>query len=319
MVGRISIRRLRVSRPHARPGTTVGMSSEEPFRRNLAWSAGAHVLILAAVGIGLGAGGGGSLPLAASATFIELGMSGPNPRPNLGGSPPAPAPESTTRELSEPPPPATEPEPEPAADPPPIEAPAESGVARPTHEVRDRMPIPEARARRRPLPDPKPDSGLRGQDAAWADSAALRTSRPIDRSARPRRRDTAARSSTGPAGIGLGGAPGGSLFDQDFEYAYYQRQMIARIQAKWQQIPVEGQAKVVIAFTIHRDGSISSTEVENSSGHPPLDHAARRAVILAEPFPQLPDSYPRDRVGVHLLFTYGDTRAGPSGSGGSTQ
>lgn len=246
-----------------------------------------------------------------SAAFIELGMSGPNPSPSLGGGPPPPP--------TPPPEPEPEVEPEPPApappepDPPPAPEPADSrpGVARPTTEDRDRMPVPEARERRRP-PREQPDSGLRGKDAAWARSARLAASRPLDTKSRPSRRPapTAAESSSGAGGIGLGGAPGGARFDQDFEYAYYQRQMIARIATNWQQIPVRGKATVVIRFTVHRDGSISAAEVETSSGQSLLDRSALRAVVLAEPLPRLPESYPRDRVGVHLLFTYGSDSAG---------
>ena len=249
-----------------------------------------------------------------SAAFIELGMSGPNPSPSLGGGPPpppAPPPEPEPEAEPEPPAPAPpEPEPEPAPEPPD----SRPGVARPTAEDRDRMPVPEARERRRP-PREQPDSGLRGKDAAWARSARLAASRPLDTKSRPSRRPApaAAGSSTGAGGIGLGGAPGGARFDQDFEYAYYQRQMIARIATNWQQIPVRGKATVVIRFTVHRDGSISAAEVETSSGQSLLDRSALRAVVLAEPLPRLPESYPRDRVGVHLLFTYGSTSAGGDG------
>jgi TonB family protein len=86
--------------------------------------------------------------------------------------------------------------------------------------------------------------------------------------------------------------------------------MIARVQANWQQIPVRGRATVVIRFTIFRDGAISDAEVETSSGQSLLDRAALRAVVLAEPLPRLPDSYPRDQVGVHLLFTYSQDAGG---------
>lgn len=252
-----------------------------------------------------------------SAAFIELGMSGPNPSPSLGGAtppPPAPPPEPEPEIEPEPPAPAP-PEPEPAPAPP---EPADSrpGVARPTTEDRDRMPVPDARERRRP-PREQPDSGLRGKDAAWARSARLAASRPLDTKSRPSRRpaQAAVESSNGAGGIGLGGAPGGARFDQDFEYAYYQRQMIARIATNWQQIPVRGKATVVIRFTVHRDGSISAAEVETSSGQSLLDRSALRAVVLAEPLPRLPESYPRDRVGVHLLFTYGSETAGGDGDG----
>lgn len=285
---------------------------EDRFRRNLYRSAALHVVVLggAALAVSLGDSPAGTPP---SAAFIELGMSGPNPTPNLGGGPPpAPAPEPEP----EPPPAPPEPAPPDPAPPPEPEPEPESrpGVARPTTESRERMPVPEARPRRRE-PREQPDSGLRGRDAAWARSAALRSSRPIDTKSRPTRRRPAANpapATAGNGGIGLGGAPGGARFDQDFEYAYYQRQMIARISTNWQQIPVRGKATVVIRFTVHRDGAISGAEVETSSGQELLDRAALRAVALAAPLPRLPEGYPRDRVGVHLLFTYGrDTDPDP--------
>ena len=184
------------------------------------------------------------------------------------------------------------------------------------------MPEPDARERRRERPQ-RPDSGLRGRDAAWADSARLESRRPIDTTSRPTRPAAAPApqaANRGAGGIGLGGVAGGG-FDQDFEYAYYQRQMIARIQANWQQIPVRGEAKVVIRFTILAQGEVLDAEVETSSGQSLLDRAALRAVQLAAPLPPLPESYPRDRVGVHLLFTYsGQATGGPDdaeGVGGS--
>lgn len=257
----------------------------------------------AALGLGLDSGRDLAPP---SAAFVELGMSGPNPTPSLGSAPaPPPLPEPVAEPAPEPPvpePPAPEPEPvpEPAASRP--------DVVRPTVENRDRMPVPDARARRRAARPERPESGLRGRDAAWADSARLETRRPVDTTSRPTRRaansSSTSRQPAANTGIGLGGAAGGTRFDQDFEYAFYQRQMIARIQANWQQIPVRGRATVVIRFTIFRDGAISDAEVETSSGQSLLDRAALRAVVLAEPLPRLPDSYPRDRVGVHLLFTY---------------
>ena len=300
-------RSLSASQPRAATSQAISPSGrvEDSFRRNLMWSATAHLVLLGGAAVGLELDQGADLP-PPSAAFIELGMSGPNPTPNLGS--PAPANPTT----SPTPPPEPEPEP-PAPEPPEPEPPAPEApesrpdVVRPTTENRDRMPVPDARERRRAARPQRPESGLRGRDAAWADSARLETRRPVDTKSRPTRRAAPNASNQGAAGntgIGLGGRPGGTRFDQDFEYAFYQRQMIARVQANWQQIPVRGRATVVIRFTIFRDGAISDAEVETSSGQSLLDRAALRAVVLAEPLPRLPDSYPRDRVGVHLLFTY---------------
>ena len=274
-----------------------------------------HVALLGGAALGLGVDRGPDLS-PSSAAFIELGMSGPSPVPNLGGAavPPPPEPAPPEAAVEEPPPPEPEP-PEPPESPPPPPSDERPDVVRPTVENRDRMPVPEARARRRSLRPERPESGLRGRDAAWAKSAPLESRRPIDTSSRPSRRAPASSGTSAAAGAGLGGAPGGARFDQDFEYSYYQRQMIARIQAQWQQIPVRGEVKVVIRFTIDRNGAVSAAEVETSSGQSLLDRAALRAVVLADPLPRLPDSYPRDRVGVHLLFTYGHRQTGPSSTG----
>jgi len=192
----------------------------------------------------------------------------PGPTQGMGGSP----------EPSTPTPP-PEPEPEDAPQ-----------VVRPTKEEREQIPLPDAPTRRTPPQPEKPSSGLTGRDAASADSAQLKS--------------TGSPRST--PGLGLGGS-GGSAFDQEFEYAYYVQQMLGRISAHWQRVPVRGNAIVIVGFTILKDGHLEDVRVEQSSGVSILDRAASRAVYLSDPMPPLPNSYPRDRVGVHLRFQYSDT------------
>jgi TonB family protein len=55
-----------------------------------------------------------------------------------------------------------------------------------------------------------------------------------------------------------------------------------------------------------RDGHLEDIVVEKSSGVELLDRAAERALYLSDPLPPLPNTYPRDRGGVHLLFEYSD-------------
>jgi TonB family protein len=148
--------------------------------------------------------------------------------------------------------------------------------------------MPDAPERRRKKSQKKrPSSGLMGRDSASAPSAQLK--------------------GIGVPGLGMGGTGGGgSAFDQDFEYSYYVQQMMARISQHWQRVPVRGQAVVLVKFTIFKDGHIENVAIEQSSGIAMLDRAAERAVFLASPLPMLPNSYPRDRVGVHLQFLYSD-------------
>jgi len=159
-------------------------------------------------------------------------------------------------------------------------------VVRPTKEDREQLPMPDAKPKPSKVRPKKPESGLIGRDAASADSARLK-------------------AATATPGLGLGGA-GGSPFDGDFEYSYYVQQMFGRVFQNWQRVPVKGTTFTIIRFTILKDGRVDDVQVEKSSGVPQLDRAALRAVYLSDPLPPLPQSYPRDRVGVHLRFEYSD-------------
>lgn len=57
---------------------------------------------------------------------------------------------------------------------------------------------------------------------------------------------------------------------------------------------VEG--KVVVGFTINREGRLEDTEILESSGHPALDQAVEKMVEFAQPFNQLPAGVKSDKV-----------------------
>lgn len=253
------------------------LSPPDPFRKMLAWSFTIHVMAFTSVALAAALMPRASgLPPPSVGMFISLGESGMPPGAGGGGSS---GPESAK---------ATPPEPEPEPET------REPEVVRPTVEQREEIPAPDAPPKRpQRFEKPKQDSGLRGQDAASAPSADLAPG--------------GGGSGTGAPGIGLGGpGGGGGGFDQDFEYAYYVKTMLARIQQHYQRYAVRGTAVVIVRFTILRDGSVQDAEIEQSSGVSILDRGSLRAVMLADPMPPLPNSYPRDRVGVHLRFTYSD-------------
>ena len=244
---------------------SIARSDQDPFQKMLACSGAFHGLLFTSLALAsyLGASGP-ALPAPNVGMFINLGESGPIQ--GAGGGSPTP--------------PTAVPEPEPPKN--------EPMVVRPTVEQREELPAPDASVEKKPRWEkPKQDSGLRGADAASAESAPLK-------------------GNPGAPGLGLGGVGGGSAFDQDFEYAYYVQQMLGRIHQNWQRTPVRGTAVVIVRFTILKNGSVANVEIEQSSPLSILDRNARRAVILAEPMPPLPNSYPRDRVDVHLRFTYSD-------------
>jgi protein TonB len=238
-------------------------AEQDRFRQMLGWSFVLHLLLLSAVSLAATLRPHRSSLPPPDAVFMNVNLGASGPVTGTGGG-------------------AAESKPKP---PPPPEEKAPT-VVRPTKEVRDEIPLPDARVRKK-APEPKPDSGLRGADAASAPSAPLAGGAAL-------------------AGLGLGGTGGGSPFDQDFEYAYYVQQMLTKIHQRWQRTAVRGTAVVVVRFVIARDGRIEGAEIETSSGVSILDRSSLRAVMLADPLPPLPNSYPRDRVGVHLRFTYTD-------------
>jgi TonB family protein len=114
---------------------------------------------------------------------------------------------------------------------------------------------------------------------------------------------------TGARGLGFGlstgGGPGvGATVDvADFCCPQYVALMVERIRSGWtQQAEVAG--SVIIRFTIERDGRITQTSVEKSSGYETLDIAARTAVAVTRQLPPLPQEFSNATLTMHMIFQY---------------
>jgi TonB family protein len=97
-----------------------------------------------------------------------------------------------------------------------------------------------------------------------------------------------------------------SLEVTDFPFTWYLREVQQRVSAKW--VPPAREAepgnRVVVLFEIGRDGRISDPKIERSSGNFLYDQAARRAVIEASPFRELPQEFPAHSLRVHFGFEF---------------
>ena len=78
--------------------------------------------------------------------------------------------------------------------------------------------------------------------------------------------------------------------------------MLGMISSNWIRPSLSGEIEAMVHFRIHRDGKITELRVERSSGYNSFDLAGLRAVQLAAPFPQLPQSFPHDSLGVNLIL-----------------
>jgi TonB family protein len=94
-----------------------------------------------------------------------------------------------------------------------------------------------------------------------------------------------------------------------YDWGPYAQSMVSKIRVNWyanmpQLIRTGIGGVVTIRFTIQRDGRITDITVLKSSGHPPYDFAARKAIELSSPLNALPADFPNRDERVTAMFYY---------------
>jgi outer membrane biosynthesis protein TonB len=105
-------------------------------------------------------------------------------------------------------------------------------------------------------------------------------------------------------GLATGGGGGGAATTdvKDFCCPEYLIAITEQIRRNWQQN--QGQdGSAVIAFTIHRDGSITNVAAEQGV-NPMLTIASQRAIVATQHVMPLPAGFTGDHLTVHLAFQY---------------
>jgi TonB family protein len=121
-------------------------------------------------------------------------------------------------------------------------------------------------------------------------------------------------------GFDLGQAAGGekgytaeagplSFETQWFDWGDYAESMVSKIRINWYGIMPDLiktglKGVVTIRFTIHRDGHITDITILKSSGVPPYDNAAQKALEASSPLKALPADFPKDSERVTAMFYY---------------
>ncbi len=99
-----------------------------------------------------------------------------------------------------------------------------------------------------------------------------------------------------------------SFDTEGYDWGPYAAEMLRRIRYHWDipelaQMGVPGVVR--IHFYIEKDGRVTGLEIESFSGHPPLDFAARDAILNASPLPPLPEDLGGiGHEGVTIAFYY---------------
>lgn len=88
------------------------------------------------------------------------------------------------------------------------------------------------------------------------------------------------------------------------DFGPYMRDLQQRIKRNWEPPKGEESRRVVLLFTIARDGRLLGVSVSKSSGLPAADKAALNAVKLTAPFRPLPAEYRENSVDIQFTFDY---------------
>ncbi len=99
-----------------------------------------------------------------------------------------------------------------------------------------------------------------------------------------------------------------SLDTTDKRYVDYARVIKERIMAQWK-YPREArenlvEGKLLVLFSLSRQGNMTEIKVTESSGHEILDREAARAISGAAPFPPFPEHVTVKRLNVKARFDY---------------
>ncbi|GBC80139.1 hypothetical protein HRbin09_01369 [bacterium HR09] len=98
-----------------------------------------------------------------------------------------------------------------------------------------------------------------------------------------------------------------SFDTQWYDWGPYAAEMLRRIRYHWRipelaQLGVPGVVR--IRFFIEKDGRVTGLTILKDSSHPPMDFAARDAILNASPLPPLPKEVGVEREGVIITFYY---------------
>jgi periplasmic protein TonB len=150
---------------------------------------------------------------------------------------------------------------------------------------KQRMPQEEATAQPRQMPDQ--NAPRKKQEAQKSKDAA----RPIDENL-----DELASildEIPSPAQVAAVG---------NFKYHWYLNNVQQKLERYWNPTSENRSVKVIVAFIIHQDGTISEPSISTSSGNSTLDNLALRAVKLAAPFGKLPPGFDGNQLDLNCTL-----------------
>jgi TonB family protein len=98
---------------------------------------------------------------------------------------------------------------------------------------------------------------------------------------------------------------------QGVDFGPYMARVVAAVRRNWYAIipeeagpPFYKTGRVIIEFSILKNGSIGGLDIRDGSGSSALDHAAKGGITASNPFPPLPSEYKGSELKLRFYFFY---------------
>ncbi len=92
--------------------------------------------------------------------------------------------------------------------------------------------------------------------------------------------------------------------NDNINWAHYVSNVERNIKKNWHPPKNDTSKKVVVIFTIGKDGKVINKRIVQSSGIPIMDKSALDALDNASPFAPLPSEYKKQSVPIEFTFDY---------------
>jgi len=157
-------------------------------------------------------------------------------------------------------------------------------------KVEEKKPEPEPEPEEIPEPEPKPQIETKPEPKPNPKPQPKPEPKPAE-VPKPKQ--------TSPQGTGHITVDG-----QNFKDDYYLNLIYMKVYRNWLP-PVSGrEMTATIYFKILRSGDVKDAKVEKRSGASTFDERALRTILVSAPFPELPETYTGDHLGVHFEFIH---------------
>lgn len=103
---------------------------------------------------------------------------------------------------------------------------------------------------------------------------------------------------------------------QGVDFGPYLSRVVSSVRRNWYTLipeeampPLNRTGRVIIEFSILKNGGLGPLTIRDGSGAPALDHAAKGGIVASNPFPPLPGEYKGEDLKLRFYFFY----LGPNG------